>query len=70
MLDEFNEDSARNPQVPSVTVEKLIIKDGESIHVKKQRSPTQEMPLTDSNVNDCSLVYTHDGNQTQEIQKN
>jgi hypothetical protein len=35
MLDEFNENSARNPQIPSVTVEKLIIKDGESIHMKK-----------------------------------
>jgi hypothetical protein len=38
-MDEFAEDSMRNPRIPAITIEKLIIKDGESIHMKKRQSP-------------------------------
>lgn len=38
MLDEFNENSARNPQVPSISIEKLVIKDGKPVHLKMQKT--------------------------------
>jgi hypothetical protein len=38
-MDEFHQDSQRNPRVPAITIEKLIVKDGEQIHVKKMKSP-------------------------------
>lgn len=38
-MNEFSDNSARIPQKPTITIEKLIIKDGESIHLKKIKSP-------------------------------
>jgi hypothetical protein len=35
-MDEFAQDSQRNPRAPAITIEKLIIKDGESIHMKQR----------------------------------
>ena len=42
MLDEFNQNSARNPQVPSISIEKLVIKDGKPVNLKIQK--TNEAP--------------------------
>jgi hypothetical protein len=34
-MDEFGQDSYRNSRAPAITIEKLIVKDGETIHMKK-----------------------------------
>lgn len=39
MASEFNEESAQKKKRPAASVEKMVIKDGETIHLNKAQSP-------------------------------
>ena len=39
LTNEFNEESAQKKKRPAVSIEKMIIKDGETIHLNRAQSP-------------------------------
>jgi len=43
-LNEFNEDSAQKKKRPAVSIEKMVIKDGETIHLNWPHSPKLMLP--------------------------
>ena len=51
----------RNPRIPALTIEKLIIKDGESIHMKKRQSPKQAYNPTFANDSDAGVMMNSVG---------